>query len=643
MFNIPSSKEKLLCPYCIKDVLQSNQIRYSLLNDYEFKPIYCESCLKFFTFLICPHCKYKIYFQSEKESKDDLNGLNGTNIKCPYLNCNKFIFITKCPKCNRNQKLQCNIPDGKPLTCQFKECSHNYLYINCPVKNCQEVSILNKEASLKRFPDGMLFVHNDKNKNEKIIFQKIICHYCIRPIIYKSTEKDIQRYYEGQKIICPYEDCKKAFNRITCPICSFVIIFDNGWYRMGTRIKCANCQDIFSKILCPKCNKILTFQKGNFTEGYILTCGFKNCRFKCQIVNCVHCRRMNFFSKENLILGQAIRCHYSDCKKIFNQIICPFCNEYNVFPNGDFFFGRNYQCIYRNCLRMFTYFICPFCFDFSMNEKYEEGLNLECLNCRKTFFNTGCPFCKKIILVKQVTVRQGQLIQCPNIECNKIFSFIACPSCKRLVFSRENKSIFGQSLKCSFIECKCVFITIKCNHCEKKIILKNKEEIRPNEIIKCPNCKKEVNCSYESNETILKDNLILLNIAEGNGINFGKGNIDENFIAKNEIMIKCDKIYKNPSLIGVSSEMDMSTKKQIDNSSQVYYNNSYQETYYLNRNKNVILKVCMLCQNNPRESVFVPCGHRCTCYHCGILFFTTHKKCPKCQKDARTFIKRIYQ
>ena len=53
---------------------------------------------------------------------------------------------------------------------------------------------------------------------------------------------------------------------------------------MGTRIKCANCQDLFSKILCPKCNKILTFQKGNFTECNTLTCGFKNCQFKCQIV-----------------------------------------------------------------------------------------------------------------------------------------------------------------------------------------------------------------------------------------------------------------------------------------------------------------------------------------------------------------------
>ena len=135
-------------------------------------------------------------------------------------------------------------------------------------------------------------------------------------------------------------------------------------------------------------------------------------------------------------------------------------------------------------------------------------------------------------------------------------------SCKRLVFSKDNKSIYGQCLKCNYKECKCVFITIKCNNCEKKIILINKEEIKPNEIIKCPNCKKEVNCSYESNESVLKDNLMILNIAEGNGINFGNGNIDENFIAKNDLIIKCDKIYKNPSLIGVNSDMEMTSKNQ---------------------------------------------------------------------------------
>ena len=54
----------------------------------------------------------------------------------------------------------------------------------------------------------------------------------LAPSNFLSNKEKINRYYEAQKIICPYEDCKKVFNRIICEICSQVNIFEGGYYFM---------------------------------------------------------------------------------------------------------------------------------------------------------------------------------------------------------------------------------------------------------------------------------------------------------------------------------------------------------------------------------------------------------------------------
>lgn len=45
---------------------------------------------------------------------------------------------------------------------------------------------------------------------------------------------------------------------------------------------------------------------------------------------------------------------------------------------------------------------------------------------------------------------------------------------------------------------------------------------------------------------------------------------------------------------------------------------------------------------NLKESVFVPCGHRCACYDCAIQTFKNFKKCPVCQTESTDILKKVY-
>ena len=75
-------QEKLVCPFCFKDVLRVNQIPDFSENFYEFQKLKCFSCENFFIYLLCSNCHYKIYFKiNEKQNTDKLQGLNGFNIK----------------------------------------------------------------------------------------------------------------------------------------------------------------------------------------------------------------------------------------------------------------------------------------------------------------------------------------------------------------------------------------------------------------------------------------------------------------------------------------------------------------------------------------------------------------------------------
>ncbi len=49
-----------------------------------------------------------------------------------------------------------------------------------------------------------------------------------------------------------------------------------------------------------------------------------------------------------------------------------------------------------------------------------------------------------------------------------------------------------------------------------------------------------------------------------------------------------------------------------------------------------------MCLENPKESVFVPCGHRCMCYECAVKSYEKFKKCPLCQVTSTDILKKVY-
>ena len=101
---------------------------------------------------------------------------------------------------------------------------------------------------------------------------------------------------ECQKVVCPYKNCKKSFNRIICPFCNDEMYINDGWYEMGSKIKCKTCKQYFGKILCPSCGK-LNICKDSFFKLGKMKCGFQNCLKENYIINCIFCRKMNFFDK----------------------------------------------------------------------------------------------------------------------------------------------------------------------------------------------------------------------------------------------------------------------------------------------------------------------------------------------------------
>ena len=134
------------------------------------------------------------------------------------------------------------------------------------------------------FPEGIL-----SNHQNHIMHQKINCYYCWRPIVFPSSKKCINRYFECQLVECPYKDCKKSFNRIICPFCNTEIYVKDGWYEMGSEIKCNKCNKYFGKILCPTCNKINNCHDEYFQFGKMV-CGFQKCKSKNYMINCIYCR-----------------------------------------------------------------------------------------------------------------------------------------------------------------------------------------------------------------------------------------------------------------------------------------------------------------------------------------------------------------
>ena len=613
-----SNQDKLVCPSCSERCnMEKSFIKFNKNNPAEFDTIICKTCSFEFCYIYCAFCIKKIYMKIHIKFPK-YNGMNAYNIICPFKFCEKAFYFTECIKCKRAQKIKKFIREGENIECQYEDCKFVYIQNNCPMLNCTDIFSSEKRQMYNNFSQGILSKHENK-----IIYQKIYCFYCLRPIVYPSNKEYMNEYYECQHVKCPYPDCEKSFNRITCPFCLYEIYVKDGWYVMGSKIKCNNCKKYFGKILCPSCKKLNSCQEEYFHFGKMV-CGFQNCKKQNYMINCIFCRKLNVFRKDIPINGQLIKCGY--CQNTFNEILCPFCKYIIPFPSGGFSFGKIYKCIYMNCLKQFQFLICPNCFCYSFKSDTQEGKKLKCQNCKIKFMNWGCPFCKSNIMDKNTSLKFGQMVKCPHKNCGKKYSFIRCSKCQKLIFSNENENILGISVRCPHRGCGEYTLVSHCPFCDTKAIYSNtRNNYNLGDLIHCPNPACDREYPFSRYEDIYQENLQILEPIEGDTIKFGIAQVDENFLYK-ESLFTDKRILKNSRLFPTqySSLFKLSQKEQL-----IY-------------SQNKSIGVCMICYNNRKESIFYPCGHRCVCYNCAVMYFSVFKKCPKCKKEAKCIIRKVY-
>ena len=141
------------------------------------------------------------------------------------------------------------------------------------------------------------------------------------------------------------------------------------------------------------------------------------------------------------------------------------------------------------------------------------------------------------------------------------------------------------------------------------------------EKIKCPDCETEFKYKDDENNEIYSENLSIFGDIKGETMTFGESEIDYNYLEIENNIIESD-LYKDDF------------NKNDENNDIEIINNSQEN------NKN---KVCILCHNHTKKSVFYPCGHRCVCYKCGLYYLNMFHKCPKCLADAEAIIPKIYE
>ena len=575
-----------------------------------------------YTFILCPHCEKKIFYETKYTKR-----IRGINIKCLF--CFNFFFATKCPKCKIFRQISKFIDVCETITCP-PPCNNKYLQTACVIQNCPEIINFTPPRN-KNLPNG--FIYNHKSQ---LLFQKISCYFCNRPIDFITREANkVNRYYELMKLVCPYPDCKKEFNRIICINCSYVIIMELGKYIMGSKVKCPNCNFIFAKILCSECLKINPMEKSSFRYGEYL-CRFSSCSKITHIAMCIYCQRMNTFKlKEGqcLIQGQCIECGYDNCKKKFSIVNCHGCHGVNPFPGDSFIFGKLYKCKYKAiCSKSFMVLVCPKCWTFSRIQEEIEGKKYQCIKCGTLLSNFCCPFCYKAILDSESSYKKMQVMECPS--CKNQFSFCKCYDCKKLIYYKQNKTIMGKSVRCD--SCGHISVNIICKKCNVRISIENRNnDINIGETISCPNCKEDFEYTNSTEEEIVyKKNLSTIDILKGTPINLGQPEMDANFLETQKFLI-FPKSYQNANK-SLSQLSQNETANSTINAEEEKEKEKEKELKIIKR------KLCILCQCNEKESIFYPCGHRHTCYRCSVYYFEVFKKCPKCDKPAEAIIKKIY-
>ena len=127
-----------------------------------------------YTNILCPHCEKQIFYDKKYTKR-----ILGINIKC--LSCLNFFFVTTCPKCKQFRRISKFIDVCETIECP-SPCNNKYLQTACVIEKCPDIINFTPPRN-KNLPDGFIYNHLSQ-----LVFQKISCHFCKRPINYITRE-----------------------------------------------------------------------------------------------------------------------------------------------------------------------------------------------------------------------------------------------------------------------------------------------------------------------------------------------------------------------------------------------------------------------------------------------------------------------
>lgn len=373
------------------------------------------------------------------------------------------------------------------------------------------------------------------------------------------------------------------------------------------------------------------------------------------------------------IEGQTICCAY--CNNKFAKIYCPACREIIPYPNQEFSFGKIFKCIYKECSKTFRFFVCSKCGKECTKIGGEEGTLVKC-ECGTNLTNWPCPFCKMSLISTEESFKIGHKVLCPF--CKKIYSFTKCGGCCKFIFSNENEEFAGKCIKCCYGDCNSYTTSYYCKFCGKRNVYnRQRDDLKEGEELLCKNCNNTNKFSVkEEYDGIYSNNIVFLNVLQGNKIDFIEGEKDENYFENEKLLIDNKTIYETSQDITVEDNANDNSIKEISIkksgktsgflkgslvSTDTFSTNPSLNMFSSNPSYNVlssgfsvsnkleiikeeqmVLDDCPICQNYPKESAFVPCGHRKYCYKCSVFVKQIDKKCPYCGTEINDILKKVY-
>ena len=574
------------CPIC-------NQ----LINiNVKSEDISCSNCKKSFMYKFCPECSSIIFFNKIE--------YDGYNIHCPYISCRAISCSVKCVKCNKKIFFNSNYKYSQGDAVKCKECNFSFKKVKCPSLDCSK----NFELSLDFCEGNQL---KCEHKGVPFSFQKLGCWYCGRHCVWDNSKGKI--YIEGQEIQCPYKECEKITNKVTCPKCKTTSIIAKANLEMGKKISCLTkqCNNIYNICFCPYCKKT-NYGDGSPLAGKNIICQFCNKSFF--FVNCFYCKQINFWKdSKKYIPCQTVICNNEYCKKKSAIIQCPFCQRTNHFTKGVFSLGKEYGCSYRECKKEFIILYCGNC---NMTQIKDPVLSpdilFNCDYCKNYMPTVQCPTCLKFCspLDNKYKLENCSLIKCPYSSCGQEFYYYLCPFCKHDFNTNNFASI---NIKCPFKKCNKSYSYFKCKNC-------NKENFQETDENKMDMDSEEITCEYCKSTSNISNTPDKNKIIEVKKANIVQG---EKYVFDNPEEDPYDRLITD-SLIKTKI-YEIMTKRN---------NNEDQE----NKEK----KTCVICMTNPIEWILAPCGHKCLCPDCGKLYKDDkNKSCPICKEHIIGILEKV--